>query len=308
MSLEPYLSSELPATNPFIETEEWKLDSKEPHSICSPEHLLLKRPELGISEDSHLVKCSDQAWSSANCKDVIVLQAVPHSADEVTITLQKLGDQFPTEESASNDVPTISKGLLPYFQATSSSKLEIRIECQAAEKLPGASSSTETKSTDKFSHELTLRCPMDQNRQEDSDPTGHGREGGSPLPGKIDLVGDMECRVCQSNLGNESDCGEAMELGCACKDDLSVAHRRCAETWFKLKGNRICEICGVSAANVVGIKDVDLMSFLQERNPNRPADRMEAQRWWKRMPLCNLLITLIIAAILLPWMFHVGLF
>ncbi|KAL4386351.1 hypothetical protein GQ457_09G030190 [Hibiscus cannabinus] len=35
-----------------------------------------------------------------------------------------------------------------------------------------------------------------------------------------------------------------------CKDDLAAAHKHCAEAWFKIKGNRTCEICGSTARNV----------------------------------------------------------
>lgn len=31
--------------------------------------------------------------------------------------------------------------------------------------------------------------------------------------------------------------GLPLQLGCSCKGDLGVAHTKCAETWFKIKGN-----------------------------------------------------------------------
>ncbi|KAL0843583.1 hypothetical protein Bca101_016828 [Brassica carinata] len=31
--------------------------------------------------------------------------------------------------------------------------------------------------------------------------------------------------------------GLPLQLGCSCKGDLGVAHSKCAETWFKIKGN-----------------------------------------------------------------------
>ncbi|KAJ6728454.1 hypothetical protein OIU74_006497 [Salix koriyanagi] len=45
---------------------------------------------------------------------------------------------------------------------------------------------------------------------------------------------------------------DLIQLGCRCKHDLGFAHLYCAEAWFKLKGNRICEICGVTAVNITG--------------------------------------------------------
>lgn len=50
---------------------------------------------------------------------------------------------------------------------------------------------------------------------------------------------DRDCRICHLSLqspGPES--GVAIELGCSCKDDLAAAHKHCAETWFKIKGNK----------------------------------------------------------------------
>ena len=59
------------------------------------------------------------------------------------------------------------------------------------------------------------------------------------------------CRIChlsseQSSDGttvvtsnaNMTSTTDLIELGCGCKDELGIAHNYCAETWFKLKGNR----------------------------------------------------------------------
>ncbi|XP_028770586.1 uncharacterized protein LOC114727963 [Neltuma alba] len=62
---------------------------------------------------------------------------------------------------------------------------------------------------------------------------------------------DRECRICR--LGLESDShvyGVPIELGCSCKDDLAVAHKLCAENWFRSRGKRTCEICHSVARNV----------------------------------------------------------
>ncbi|KAG8054738.1 hypothetical protein GUJ93_ZPchr0001g29955 [Zizania palustris] len=50
---------------------------------------------------------------------------------------------------------------------------------------------------------------------------------------------EKNCRIC--HLGLESaaaESGSGMFLGCSCKNDLSCAHKQCAETWFKIRGNR----------------------------------------------------------------------
>ncbi|KAM0847037.1 hypothetical protein ACQ4PT_055278 [Festuca glaucescens] len=50
---------------------------------------------------------------------------------------------------------------------------------------------------------------------------------------------ERNCRIC--HLGLESaaaDSGAAITLGCSCKGDLSYSHKQCAETWFKIRGNK----------------------------------------------------------------------
>lgn len=60
--------------------------------------------------------------------------------------------------------------------------------------------------------------------------------------------GERICRICHLAFGPASDAaivenasatsGDFIQLGCACKDELGIAHVYCAEVWFKLKGNR----------------------------------------------------------------------
>ncbi|KAL6610318.1 hypothetical protein ACP70R_040287 [Stipagrostis hirtigluma subsp. patula] len=50
---------------------------------------------------------------------------------------------------------------------------------------------------------------------------------------------EKNCRIC--HLGLESAAGESgagISLGCSCKGDLSYAHKQCADTWFKIRGNK----------------------------------------------------------------------
>ena len=47
-----------------------------------------------------------------------------------------------------------------------------------------------------------------------------------------------DCRICHLGLESESsDCGVPIDLGCSCKGDLGCAHKHCAETWFKTRGD-----------------------------------------------------------------------
>ncbi|KAJ1426140.1 Zinc finger, RING-CH-type [Sesbania bispinosa] len=64
------------------------------------------------------------------------------------------------------------------------------------------------------------------------------------------LEGERICRICHlasgqpleatgvgiPNSGTNST--TLIVLGCACKDELGIAHSHCAEAWFKIKGNR----------------------------------------------------------------------
>ncbi|MBA0683864.1 hypothetical protein Goari_025491 [Gossypium aridum] len=64
--------------------------------------------------------------------------------------------------------------------------------------------------------------------------------------------GESLCRICHLNseqsLHITSTTAVAMEL-------IHITHSHCAEAWFKLKGNRLCEICGQTAGNITGVKD-----------------------------------------------------
>nr|CAD1817681.1 unnamed protein product [Ananas comosus var. bracteatus] len=83
---------------------------------------------------------------------------------------------------------------------------------------------------------------------------GGGGGGEKPDKGKPSkAAAERDCRICHLGLESASpESGLAIELGCSCKDDLGAAHRQCAETWFKIRGNKTCEICGTIARNVVG--------------------------------------------------------
>ncbi|KAM0053780.1 putative Zinc finger, RING-CH-type, Zinc finger, RING/FYVE/PHD-type [Helianthus debilis subsp. tardiflorus] len=65
---------------------------------------------------------------------------------------------------------------------------------------------------------------------------------------EIDRESSKDCRICHLGLVEGDD---AIELGCCCKNDLAAAHKHCAETWFKIKGNKTCEICNSIVSNLV---------------------------------------------------------
>eukprot|EP00250_Pteridium_aquilinum_P003976 c14233_g1_i1 orf=381-1193(+) len=119
--------------------------------------------------------------------------------------------------------------------------------------------------------------------------------------------GDRVCRVCY--MGPTANCenGPAIELGCECKLDLAIAHQQCAETWFKIKGNRTCEICGTIVHNVNGIGDATFIGNCNDGDArSNEASRMA--RFWQSHRLFNVLLAIMVLAFVLPWLFHVGFF
>lgn len=54
-------------------------------------------------------------------------------------------------------------------------------------------------------------------------------------------VDDFEkvCRICHlDTFERGKKFVDLIEIGCGCKGELGFVHTHCAETWFKLKGNR----------------------------------------------------------------------
>ncbi|CAN1847439.1 hypothetical protein LINPERHAP1_LOCUS38548 [Linum perenne] len=133
--------------------------------------------------------------------------------------------------------------------------------------------------------------------------------------------GEKVCRIC--HLGCEAATGdpaavsvssmELIQLGCGCKDELGVAHAHCGEAWFKLKGNRVCEICGETAKNITGVVG-DGNGFLEEWNHVRFINGGDANSLdrrggcWRAQPLCNFLMACLVIAFVLPWFFRVNMF
>lgn len=128
------------------------------------------------------------------------------------------------------------------------------------------------------------------------------------------------CRICHLSSDQSPDrksettsCSATMDLihlGCGCKDELGVAHAHCAEAWFKLKGNRMCEICGETAKNVTGLGD---NRFLEEWNERRFSGlgTNTSERnvgCWRGQPFCNFLMACLVIAFVLPWFFRVNMF
>ncbi|KAL1542117.1 hypothetical protein AAHA92_26253 [Salvia divinorum] len=123
-----------------------------------------------------------------------------------------------------------------------------------------------------------------------------------------------DCRICHLSMdATNQESGIPIELGCSCKDDLAASHKQCAEAWFKIKGNKICEICGSIAQNVVGVNEGDLvMEQWNEANdaqaaaataPTR-APLLESRNFWQGHRFLNFLLACMVFAFVISWLFH----
>ncbi|EEF41867.1 uncharacterized protein LOC8279794 [Ricinus communis] len=118
---------------------------------------------------------------------------------------------------------------------------------------------------------------------------------------------ERDCRIC--HLGLESyaqENGVATELGCSCKGDLGAAHKKCAETWFKIKGDTICEICGTTALSVAGkqANEARSVSVAATTAPAAPVIMVEARTFWHSRRVMNFLLACMVFAFVISWLFH----
>ncbi|CAO2817089.1 unnamed protein product [Amaranthus hypochondriacus] len=120
---------------------------------------------------------------------------------------------------------------------------------------------------------------------------------------------ERDCRICHLSLdGSNPGSGLPIELGCSCKEDLAAAHKHCAETWFKIRGNKTCEICGSTARNVVGVNEVEMMEQWDEANEttatSAPSQPTETRRFWQSHRFLNFLLACMVFAFVISWLFH----
>ncbi|XP_072953789.1 uncharacterized protein [Typha angustifolia] len=123
--------------------------------------------------------------------------------------------------------------------------------------------------------------------------------------------GEKVCRICHLSPEREEgggEGGELIQLGCGCKDELGIAHRHCAEAWFRIRGNRSCEICGSNAKNITGLEDGRFMEEWHERRVLFNRNSTERGGCWRRQPFCNFLMACLVIAFILPWFLRVNMF
>ncbi|KAG5598562.1 hypothetical protein H5410_029932 [Solanum commersonii] len=129
---------------------------------------------------------------------------------------------------------------------------------------------------------------------------------------------EKDCRICHLSLlrsggissggdqVQETSGGMAIELGCSCKGDLGAAHKQCAETWFKTKGNTICEICGTNALNIAGeqTNEANNASVATLAASAAPVALSETRSFWHGRRVMNFLLASMVFAFVISWLFH----
>ncbi|XP_078446683.1 RING/FYVE/PHD zinc finger superfamily protein [Wolffia australiana] len=113
-----------------------------------------------------------------------------------------------------------------------------------------------------------------------------------------------DCRICHMPLmGSSPEPQLPIELGCSCKGDLAAAHKNCAETWFRIKGNRTCEICGATAKNVAPGEVPEPGNESSGELPPAAA-AVERRRFWRGHRFVNFLLACMVFAFVISWLFH----
>lgn len=74
-----------------------------------------------------------------------------------------------------------------------------------------------------------------------------------------DISEEAICRICFVEL---SEGGETLKMECSCRGELAYAHRECAITWFRTKGDNKCEVCQEEVRNL----PVTLLTVHNPRN------------------------------------------
>lgn len=121
---------------------------------------------------------------------------------------------------------------------------------------------------------------------------------------------ERDCRICHLSMdAANQDSGIPIELGCSCKDDLAAAHKQCAEAWFKIKGDKTCEICGSVAQNVVGVTEAELAESWNETidaaaaaTTSQPSS--QSRNFWQGHRFLNFLLACMVFAFVISWLFH----
>ncbi|CAH8306289.1 unnamed protein product [Eruca vesicaria subsp. sativa] len=118
--------------------------------------------------------------------------------------------------------------------------------------------------------------------------------------------GEEEDEAREGDAEEEEYYGLPLQLGCSCKGDLGVAHSKCAETWFKIKGNMTCEICGAMAINVAGEQSnpESTASTQSQVAAGQTQSQTEPRGIWHGRRVMNFLLAAMVFAFIVSWLFH----
>ncbi|KAK1404877.1 RING-CH-type domain-containing protein [Heracleum sosnowskyi] len=135
------------------------------------------------------------------------------------------------------------------------------------------------------------------------------------------------CRICHLANWENSNSEILIQLGCGCKNELGASHLSCAQTWFKLKGNRLCEICGKIALNVSGVEETytnannnnntnvilvvewDEMGRFRSSTATTARGNTVIQDRERCHRNCrNVVLACLVLAFIVPWLFRINLF
>ncbi|KAJ1689558.1 hypothetical protein LUZ63_013713 [Rhynchospora breviuscula] len=124
---------------------------------------------------------------------------------------------------------------------------------------------------------------------------------------------EKACRICHISSALAGTGSEVIQLGCGCKNGLDVAHQHCAEAWFKIKGDRRCEICGLHAKNITGMLEnrqfMDIWhgrAVAVQHNTNSSLSEERCLFWKENQLLCNIIIASVLVAFIVPWFLRVN--
>ncbi|CAI0412202.1 unnamed protein product [Linum tenue] len=164
------------------------------------------------------------------------------------------------------------------------------------------------------SEDVDLELGLGQNAEIDDDEEEEGKQ--LHLGNNVE---ERDCRICHLSLdtGNE-DSGFPIDLGCSCKDDLAAAHKHCAEAWFKIKGNKTCEICGSVARNVAGATEAETVveqwnegsdevavaSSVAAAGQPAAEGSNAGRHFWQGHRFLNFLLACMVFAFVISWLFH----
>ncbi|XP_023519519.1 uncharacterized protein LOC111782909 isoform X2 [Cucurbita pepo subsp. pepo] len=125
---------------------------------------------------------------------------------------------------------------------------------------------------------------------------------------------ERDCRICHLELesgGGRDHNDTPILLGCCCRGDLGTAHKHCAETWFKIKGNTICEICGATAQNVASQQINEpsnaaaaAAAAVASSAMTAPLTLVETRTIFHGRRIMNFLLACMLLAFAMSWLFH----